>query len=333
MKISIIVPVYNVEPYLARCFDSIAAQTYPDIECIFVDDASPDDSFRILCDRIASYSGPFVFRILRHTSNKGLSEARNTGTLASTGKYVYYLDSDDAIPERSIEHLAAVALKYGDVDIVQGNTEVVSDSGDRVEAEFWSLTGKSFPEFSSSRQWIKARLLVRPRVPVNAWNKLIKRDLILENRLFFRPGIIHEDELWLFHVAKHVSTIGFVHAYTYIHYIVAGSIMQSGNAKRSATSWLLVLEEMLENIDDVCRSEQRRLILSQMKSNMRRLTGEAVCESLLKQYRNLLKRRLLVSARALDLPVFLFFGIYLLPSVVFRSSLVNGVSKRLIRMA
>lgn len=81
MKISIIVPVYNVEQYIKECFDSIAAQTYKgDIECIFVDDCGQDDSVAVLEKLIAEYKGPIQFSIVHHEHNKGLSGARNTAS-------------------------------------------------------------------------------------------------------------------------------------------------------------------------------------------------------------------------------------------------------------
>ena len=93
MKISIVVPVYNVAPYVADCFYSIARQTWQGpLECIFVDDCGTDDSMSIVEHCIDDYSGPIDFRIVRHVHNRGLSAARNSGISAATGDYVYFLD-------------------------------------------------------------------------------------------------------------------------------------------------------------------------------------------------------------------------------------------------
>ena len=73
MKVSIIVPVYNTEPYIVRCFESIANQTYTNIECLFVDDCTPDNSVGIIEQLMAQYSGSVVFRIVKHEVNRGLS--------------------------------------------------------------------------------------------------------------------------------------------------------------------------------------------------------------------------------------------------------------------
>lgn len=91
MKISIIVPVYNVEQYIKECFDSIAAQTYNgEIECIFVDDCGQDKSVDILEKMIVGYQGGISFSIIHHEHNKGLSGARNTGIRHATGDYLYF---------------------------------------------------------------------------------------------------------------------------------------------------------------------------------------------------------------------------------------------------
>ena len=101
-SVSIVVPVFGVEKYVGRCFDSVAAQTYPLLECIFVDDCGTDASMRILRERIAAYRGHVRFRIVRHERNRGLSAARNTGADAATGEYVWFVDSDDFISDEAV---------------------------------------------------------------------------------------------------------------------------------------------------------------------------------------------------------------------------------------
>lgn len=93
--VSVIIPVYQVSNYVERCLKSVMSQTYTDIECIIVDDATKDDSI-VKCERlIVEYGGPIKFRILHHEYNRGLSAARNTGTKVAEGEYLYYLDGDD----------------------------------------------------------------------------------------------------------------------------------------------------------------------------------------------------------------------------------------------
>ncbi len=112
-KVSVIVPIYNVEQYLARCLDSILSQSFADIEVVCVDDGSPDDSISIAEDYARRDSR---IRIIRQ-ENKGLGGARNTGIDNATGQYVAFIDSDDYISEDYFGNLCEAAAKY-DADIV-----------------------------------------------------------------------------------------------------------------------------------------------------------------------------------------------------------------------
>ena len=96
INISIIVPVYNVEQYISRCIRSIIDQdnSHAIIECLFVDDCSPDNSIQIVRSIVDQYNGNIYFKILIHTENKGLSVARNTGIEAAKGDYILFVDPD-----------------------------------------------------------------------------------------------------------------------------------------------------------------------------------------------------------------------------------------------
>ena len=208
MKISIIVPVYNVELYIRECFSSIASQTYDgEMECIFVDDCGQDNSVEILEKMIANYNGDISFSIIHHEHNKGLSGARNTGIRNATGNYIYFIDSDDTITPDCIEKLATLVEKYPGVDLVQGST--------KSKLKWFQLAHKNFPEYTENLKWIKTTMLQRFTIPMTAWNKLVKKDLIKEYGLYFEEGLIHEDEVWNFMLAKHVHSIAFCCDITY----------------------------------------------------------------------------------------------------------------------
>ena len=107
IKVSIIIPVYQVSNYVERCLKSVIGQTFTDFECIIVNDATRDDSIE-KCERlIDGYDGPIRFRIIHHEVTRGLSAARNTGTTAAKGDYILYVDSDDVITKDCVEKLMA----------------------------------------------------------------------------------------------------------------------------------------------------------------------------------------------------------------------------------
>lgn len=257
MKVSIIVPVYNVEPYIKDCFDSIAVQTYQgELECLFIDDCGKDKSVSMLERMIDEYSGTIYFRIIHHEQNKGLSGARNTGIREATGEYLYFLDSDDYIMPDCIEKLTVLAKKYPEVDIVQGNIKTNND----FFAEFLNIEAYGLPEFSNDAIWIKKTILLRKPIPVTSWNKLISTEFIRQNNLFFVEGILHEDEMWIYDASKVIKSIAFCLDQTYFYRIRSESIITSCNVDKKMKSWTHILERMIQKVDPVCKKEQIQMI-------------------------------------------------------------------------
>ena len=249
MKITIIVPVYNVEQYIRECFDSIAAQTYKgELECIFVDDCGQDKSVEVLEKLMAGYQGNIVFRLVHHEQNKGLSGARNTGIKYATGEYLYFLDSDDTITPDCIERLVALAMKYPGVELVQGST--------KSHRKWLSLCDKKLPEYSSDKQWIQQTMLLRYIIPLTSWNKLILRRIVMLHQLFFVEGLIHEDELWNFMIAKYVNTIAFCIDETYIYRENPEGIMQNVDNIIYHLQYKDLVSNMAHNITYPCVSTQ-----------------------------------------------------------------------------
>ena len=209
-KISIIIPVYNVEPYIAECLQSVMRQTYQGpMECIVVDDCGTDKSIEIAEQLIANYDGPIAFRVLHHEKNRGLSAARNTGTEAAIGDYVYYLDSDDFISDDCLEVLTK-PLIGNEYDVVLGNIGMINYSGDVVFLP--KETGLIVGMEEIFREFYVNRMLY-----VMAWNKLVKRSLYQCNDLSFLEGQLHEDELWTFKLVKCINTLYVQRQKTYYY--------------------------------------------------------------------------------------------------------------------
>lgn len=218
--VSIIIPIYNVAPYIERCLDSVFNQTYENIEIILVDDCSPDNSMEIARAIIDKYKGYEKTKTVTHSKNKGLSEARNTGIYASKGDYLYFLDSDDEIFLDTIESLLKLALET-DSDISTGNPKVVCS--DFIESSL-NLNHKYTDKFLLiNNKMVRNGFLMR-EWNVTAWNKLVKKKLIIENNLFFEPQIYHEDELWSFKLSLVADKMCFLERNTYIYYLRNNSI-------------------------------------------------------------------------------------------------------------
>lgn len=116
-KVSVIIPIYNIEQYLSRCIESIINQTYKNIEIILVDDGSPDNCGRI-CDEYAQKDNKIK---VIHKQNRGLVSARNAGYKAVSGDWVMYVDGDDWIDVNTCEELVGYIEKYADIDVIFWN--------------------------------------------------------------------------------------------------------------------------------------------------------------------------------------------------------------------
>ena len=147
IKVSIIIPIYNVASYVERCIRSVMNQTLTkEIECIILDDCGSDNSIDIAENLISEYVGCIDFRILHHDFNRGLSAARNTGIDSAKGEYIYYLDSDDKIVPDCIEKLVSSVKKHPDSQIVFAGAEASADN-----YKWLDYTTKELPEYSDNQ--------------------------------------------------------------------------------------------------------------------------------------------------------------------------------------
>lgn len=210
LNVSIVVPVYNVSLYIERCVKSVMAQTYPVMECIIVDDASLDDGIAKAERLILEYNGSIRFVVLHHDHNRGLSAARNTGTDAAEGDYIFYLDSDDEITPDCIEKLARPIERDASIEMVVGNYQDFSDK---------PRTGKiGREEEFTSLETVRECFFDRRILPVVAWNKLMNKRFLTDNGLFFMEGILYEDNPWTFYVVQHMKHLYVIPDITYNHF-------------------------------------------------------------------------------------------------------------------
>src|SRR5574344_576515 len=244
-QVSIIIPVYHVEKYVEICLRSVMSQTFTGIlECIIVDDCGTDGSMDLVQQVLANYNGNIAFSVSHHEYNRGLSAARNTGIKAAKGDYLYFLDSDDEIFPDSIDNLYKLVEKYPGIDLVQGNLLQCP-----LKYEWMGIAIGKFPEYNIDEKWIKTHLL-SDEIPMTAWNKLVSRQLIIENSLFFREDILHEDEVWRFFLSKCVKSIAFCFNPTYKYYTsIASSLTHKIDKTSSFCSLMKIVEECTKNID------------------------------------------------------------------------------------
>lgn len=235
MKISIIVPVYNVENYVERCVNSVISQTYSgQIECIIVDDYTPDKSISKIENILSLYKGPIVFKIIHHSKNLGLSAARNTGIKNATGDYVYFLDSDDEITSDCIEILCK-PLQKRDYDFVIANYRLDKEEN----------TAYVIPISNGGYYKNIQKMFCLHHWPSMAWNKLCNLKFLRDNNLYFQEGLIHEDILWSFFLAIKTKSFYVCSEITYIYCYRENSIVNEvGQNQRHLDVFLQILDKM-----------------------------------------------------------------------------------------
>lgn len=238
LKISIVIPVYNVAPYVTECIQSVMNQTWQGgLECILVDDCGTDDSMTVVSEKLKGYDGKIEFRIIHHEQNRGLSAARNSGIDAATGDYVYFLDSDDEITPDCIERLASPLEKKA-YDMVVADYRIVGSDMPKAPLllkDGTTLKGDEVLKAYRKTEWYMLSV-----------NKLYQVAFLNRYHLRFREGIIHEDELWSFQVACLAQSLYSVGSETYIYKIREGSITVKRNHERRCYCINVILKEMYD---------------------------------------------------------------------------------------
>lgn len=214
VKVSIIVPIYNVEQYCKRCFESLLSQTLKDIEVLLVNDGSNDSSGRIAKEYSEKY--PKLFKYYEKT-NGGLSDARNFAMAFAIGEYIAFVDSDDYVASNMFEELY-VKAKSQNADIVECEFEYVYDNNKKDKAVH-------FPTYENIQDCM---INCYP----NAWNKIYRREWIISLNVFFPKGLWNEDVEFFFKILPFSSNIPItIHKPLYYYYQRKGSIMNNPSIK------------------------------------------------------------------------------------------------------
>ncbi len=223
-KVSVIVPVYNVEQYIEKCINSLVNQTLDDIELIFVNDGTKDNSEEIILNYQKNY--PNKIKYLKK-DNGGLSSARNFGIPYATGDYIAFLDSDDYVEPDMYENMYNEAVK--------GNY-------DMVECGFiWEYPNKKKIDIGNIYQNQKEAL---EKARVVAWNKLYKKDIILNSKVRFPEGLRYEDVEFFYNILPELNKIGFVRK-PFIHYVQRESSI-SNTQNEKTKDIFTILDDVLQ---------------------------------------------------------------------------------------
>ncbi len=260
LKVSIIIPVYDVSAYIRRCLNSVMCQKFTNIECIIVDDATPDDSI-LQCEQIiGSYLGPIKFLILHHLQNEGLSVSRNTGIKAATGDYVFFLDSDDELSCDCIEKMIEPIKHDPTIEMVLGNVDFYSDGYPLPPS--LRKRKRLCEDNITNNENVRNFFFGNNGFYGNAWNRLVNRSFINKNQLLFREKVLWEDGLWTFYVMKYLKHLYIIPDITYFHYKRPNSIMTGTDKETAWHFYGITYEEISSNFtkNDVGREAAYYLV-------------------------------------------------------------------------
>ena len=205
-KISIVVPVYQVEKYVGECIESICNQTYTNLEIILEDDGSEDNSGKI-CDKYAKKDSRIT---VIHKENGGLSDARNSGIKIATGKYICFIDSDDKISELYVEELYKIIIK-NNLKIVACNFQKVKNDSDIK----YKYDGKI--KIYTKEEALKESYNYNSGLPfIVAWNKMYLRELF--QNISYPVGKINEDEFTTYKLIYKANKIAYTTAEYYYYF-------------------------------------------------------------------------------------------------------------------
>ena len=261
-KVSIIVPVYDVEHYIVRCARSLFEQTYQDLDFVFVNDCTPDRSIELLKEVVKAYPArEDSVKIISHEKNKGIAATRNTGLEQAIGEFVLYVDSDDWLASGAIELLVNKQLE-NDADIVSGNRLIHYEDREELLEE---------REYKNREQMTLQ--MMQHTLDHFVTGKLFRRSLFVENGLRWKEGYdVAEDRYMMTLLAYHTKIYDTVDSVVY-HYerrnvnsvtytndglkIIRNNKQEYGN--------LVFLEQFFKDKESVYQQECSRCIMEQLE--------------------------------------------------------------------
>ena len=207
-KVSVIIPIYRVEAFIERCITSLFRQSLNDVEFIFIDDASPDNSFAILENCLKQFPDRNEHvRIIRNPVNRGISIVRNMGLEAAQGDYVFYCDSDDWLESTALDTMYRAAEENG-ADIVYCDFYLTFEKNERY---------MSNPDYDTAEEMLKKGFL-GGKMKYNLWNKLVKRSLYTESGFRFPEGHPLGEDMLMIRLAATAKKVKHVPEALY-HYV------------------------------------------------------------------------------------------------------------------
>lgn len=282
LKVSIIIPVYNVEDYLEECVESILCQGYDNVEIILVDDGSPDRC-PAMCDE---YAGKYDFIKVVHKENGGLSSARNAGIPIASGDYILFIDSDDFIESKALKKIMD-CVNENHVDVVFLEAQKVFPDG-TTEPMGDGILRECVRD--KTREDVFRHLSQCPKYPASTCTKLIKKSLFDNNDLLFEEGLLSEDLDWCLRLLLAAESFDCLPIMYYNYRQNRKDSITNSIKIKNLSDILYILGKWIKNCDELSSAE-KSFVLSTLAYEYPIVLYiySAVADKNKKQYRSILK--------------------------------------------
>lgn len=256
-KVSVVVPIYNVENYIERCLETLVNQTLGEIEIILVNDGSKDNSALIAKRFLERYPDKIVYL---EKENGGLSDSRNYGIPHAKGEYIAFLDSDDYVEKNMYEEMYNLAKKEN-CDMVQCNF-------------YWEYPEKNKRKLGDIKEYSgKKEMIVKTRV--EAWNKLIRREILVSHpEIRFPKGLRYEDVEFTYKLIPYLQKVSILNK-PFIHYVQRQNSISNTQNERT--------KEIFDVLDNVLEFYKKNNLYEEYKEELEYVYVKTVfCRSLLR---------------------------------------------------
>lgn len=267
-KVTIGIPVYNVEKYVERAVLSAINQTFTDIEVLILNDASPDNSMMKIANIIQTHPRKEVVRILSNETNQGIGAVRNSIIDHARGKYLYFLDSDDEMAPKAIETMYDL-MQQQPVDFIIASSYVVAPSGKTTKKFFYEkdilINGKN----QLAKTYLDQRR-ERELIQIPVWNKLFSMDFLRTNQIKCTQGHVYEDSFFTFQTILKAESCRMIPDMLYWYYVIDSSIAHQGE-RYFSRHYIDSCLQMMKDMKQLCSQYTEepifeKLIINQLSS-------------------------------------------------------------------
>lgn len=265
--VSILVPVYNVERYIERCVRSLFSQTYENLEYIFVDDCSPDESISTLLTVAEEYPlRKSQIKLVRNGFNRGASASKNIAIDNATGEFVCFVDSDDWIEENAVELLVSQQLKTG-ADVVWGKMLMHTSGG---------IVALEEPSYRNKAEWITCYCHLTAGIVMTNSRRIISRDLLNRHSIRSKEGFNYaEDKLLMSQVAYYANDFSTIDDFIY-HYNRQNDLSATAKSRgafntdvfRQESGSIQLIESFFSDKEDLYYNEIGRARMRYLKKSL-----------------------------------------------------------------